>query len=145
MKIVNNRKMLISLMTIFGFSVFVESNCCMAAGKFRAKMNEDIQRVQAERAQQTEQARAQQAEQAQRTQINQNTRDINDIGARLQIVENNLQDQINPNINAVRNDLQELREQIVRQNHRINIIYGAGSLLGGAVAICFFYCLKRTK
>ena len=129
MKIVNNRKMLISLMTIFGFSVFVESNCCMAAG-----------RVLQARRDQVQQARAQQAEQARQAQLeeeNRRAQDINDIGARLQIVENNLQDQIqiNPNINALRNDLQELREQIARQGRHITFLDLFDLLLGGAVVV----------
>ena len=163
MKIVNNRKMLISLMTVFGFSVFVKSNCCMAVGRALQAQRDKVQQARVQQAEQARQARqAEQARQAQleeenrRIQINQNTRNISNIDFRLQTVENDLQNQITQNINAVEarlrtteNELQELREQIVRQDRRINnIIYGAGSLLGGtvgAVAIGFFYCLKRTK
>ena len=160
MKIVNNRKMLISLMTVFGFSVFVESNCCMAAGRvLQALKAEQAQRAQ--QARQAEQARlAEQARQAQleeenrRVQINQNTRNISNIDFRLQTVENDLQNQINQNINAVEarlrtteNELQELREQITRQNHHITCLeYGAGLLLGGAAlfgAVCYLKSSSR--
>ena len=153
MKIVNNRKMLIGLMTIFGFSVLVKSNCCMAMGRV----------LQAKQAREAEQARAQQAEQARqaqleeenrRIQINQNTRNISNIDFRLQTVENDLQNKINQNINAVEarlrtteNELQELREQITRQNHHITCLeYGAGLLLGGAAlfgAVCYLKSSSR--
>ena len=126
MKIVNNRKMLISLMTVFGFSVFVESNCCNGAS---ARLH--LQQIRQAKAQEAEQAR-----QAQLEEENRRAQDINDIGARLQIVENNLQDQINPeDINALRNDLQELREQIARQGHHITFLDLFDLLLGGAVVV----------
>lgn len=128
MKIVNNRKMLISLMTVFGFSVFVESNCCNGASA-----RSHLQQIRQAKAQEAEQAR-----QAQLEEENRRAQDINDIGARLQIVENNLQDQINPNINninALRNDLQELREQIARQGHHITFLDLFDLLLGGAVVV----------
>ena len=127
MKIVNNRKMLIGLMTVFGFSVLVESNCCMAAGGRRVKTNEEIRTTQ-----------TRQVEQAQRAQTNQHTQDINDMRDRIQAIEDNLQNQINPNINninAVRNDLQELREQIARQGRHITFLDLFDLLLGGAVVV----------
>ena len=158
MKIVNNRKMLIGLMTVFGFSVFVKSNCCMAMGRVIQAQRDKVQQArvqqaeqarqaqqaeQARQAQQAEQARqAQEAEQAQRAQTNQNTRDINDIGARLQIVENNLQNQINPNINAAINDLQELREQIARQGRHITFL---DLLLGGVISIGAIFYIKGSS
>lgn len=153
MKIVNNRKMLIGLMTVFGFSVFVKSNCCMAMGRVIQAQRDKVQQArvqqaeQARQAQQAEQARqAQEAEQAQRAQTNQNTRDINDMRGRIQTIEYNLQNQINPDINTVENELQELREQIARQGRHITFLeYGAGSLLGGAVAIGAFYYLKGSS
>ena len=124
MKIVNNRKMLIGLMTIFGFSVFVESNCCMAAGRaFQAGRDQ----VQQARARQLEQAR-----QAQLEEENRRAQIINDMGDRIQAIEGNLQNQINPDINAVRNELQELREQIARQGRHITFL---DLLLGGAVVV----------
>ena len=131
MKIVNNRKMLISLMTVFGFSVFVESNCCMAMGRV----------LQAKQAREAEQARARQAEQARQAQLeeeNRRAQDINDMRDRIQAIEDNLQNQINPNINninAVRNDLQELREQIARQGRHITFLDLFDLLLGGAVVV----------
>ena len=134
MKIVNNRKMLISLMTVFGFSVLVKSNCCMAMGR----VVQAEQAREAEQARQAEQARARQAEQARQAQLeeeNRRAQDINDIGARLQIVENNLQDQINPNINAVENELRELRRQIARQGRHITFLDLFDLLLGGAVVV----------
>ena len=151
MKIVNNRKMLISLMTVFGFSVFVESNCCNGASARlhlqQIRQAKAQQAEQARQAQQAEQARqAQEAEQAQRAQTNQNTKDINDMRGRIQTIEYNLQNQINPDINTVENELQELREQIARQGRHITFLeYGAGSLLGGAVAIGAFYYLKGSS
>ena len=144
MKIVNNRKMLISLMTIFGFSVFVESNCCNGASmKLRLRQ---IQQAEAQEAK-VQQARVQQDEKAKIAQTNQNTQNINDMRGRIQAIEDNLQNQINPDINAVKNELQELREQITRQNHHITCLeYGAGLLLGGAAlfgAVCYLKSSSR--
>lgn len=127
----NNKKILISLMTVFGFSVFVESNCCMAMGRV----------LQAKQAREAEQARARQAEQARQAQLeeeNRRAQDINDMRDRIQAIEDNLQNQINPNINninAVRNDLQELREQIARQGRHITFLDLFDLLLGGAVVV----------
>ena len=131
----NNKKILIGLMTVFGFSVFVKSNCCMAMGRVIQAQRDKVQ-----------QARVQQDEQAKIAQTNQNTQDINDMRGRIQAIEDNLQNQINPDINAVKNELQELREQIARQGRHITFLeYGAGSLLGGAVAIGAFYYLKGSS
>ena len=50
----NNKKILTSLMTIFGFSVFVESNCCNGAS-MRLRLRQ-IQQAEAQEAEQARQA-----------------------------------------------------------------------------------------
>ena len=92
----NNKKILISLMTVFGFSVFVESNCCNGAS---ARLHlQQIRQAKAQEAEQARQARAQAEREEQ---------------------ERYIQGLINENEN-LRNSLQELRTSIEERNNTLN-------------------------